>query len=243
MTTIASSSGIAAGGASLLDRAKSIRKLSPEEQAQIEALLAGASKNSPGSAATPAPAVSAVSSQAALDAGAKTRTDTQILGQQDIADRQRAQSEAAIKRFMDYQSKSTEEKMRDQILASMGLTEDDLKNMSPEEREKVEAKIAQIIKEKMEEQREKEAAKSSAGAQGLQAKPASPVGAPDSSAERDAVAGPRADKKDIHGNGRGANASDRLLVLGSLVASNQDKSVRQQAGTQSEADRKTQERA
>ncbi|WP_085905801.1 hypothetical protein [Kiloniella majae] len=39
------------------------------------------------------------------------------------------------------------ERMRAQVLRSLGLTEDDLKNMSPEDRKKIEEKIAKLIDE------------------------------------------------------------------------------------------------
>jgi TPP-dependent pyruvate/acetoin dehydrogenase alpha subunit len=42
------------------------------------------------------------------------------------------------------------ERLRANILKSMGLTEDDLKNMSPEQKKAVEDKIAQLIKEQLE---------------------------------------------------------------------------------------------
>jgi len=41
------------------------------------------------------------------------------------------------------------ERMRAQILKSMGLTEDDLKKMSPEQQKAVEQKIEQIIKQEL----------------------------------------------------------------------------------------------
>jgi hypothetical protein len=103
--------------------------------------------------------------QAAVDAGAKTRADTQILGQRDIADRQRADSEAAIRKFLDFQQKTPEEKIRAQILASLGLTEDDVKNMSPEQQQALEEKISAIMKQKMEEERQKQQAEAAVKAQ------------------------------------------------------------------------------
>jgi TPP-dependent pyruvate/acetoin dehydrogenase alpha subunit len=41
------------------------------------------------------------------------------------------------------------ERMRAQILKSMGVTEDDLKKMSPEQQKAVEQKIEQIIKQEL----------------------------------------------------------------------------------------------
>lgn len=53
------------------------------------------------------------------------------------------------KQFMDYAKMSPMERMRAQILKSMGLTEDDLKKMSPEQQKAVEQKIEQIIKQEL----------------------------------------------------------------------------------------------
>ena len=52
--------------------------------------------------------------------------------------------------FLDYAKESPMERMRAEILKSMGLTEDDLKKMSPEQQKAVEQKIEQIIKQKLE---------------------------------------------------------------------------------------------
>ena len=54
-----------------------------------------------------------------------------------------------VKQFMDYANMSPMERMRAQILKSMGLTEDDLKKMSPEQQKAVEQKIEQIIKQEL----------------------------------------------------------------------------------------------
>jgi hypothetical protein len=56
-----------------------------------------------------------------------------------------------VKQFMDYAKMSPMERMRASILQSMGLTEDDLKKMSPEQQKAVEQKIEQIIKQKLQQ--------------------------------------------------------------------------------------------
>lgn len=66
-----------------------------------------------------------------------------------------AKPSAAAQAFLDYQKKTPAEKMRDEILGSMGLTEDQLKAMDPKTRAKIEEKIKAIIKEKVEEATEK----------------------------------------------------------------------------------------
>lgn len=50
-------------------------------------------------------------------------------------------------KFLDYAKKTPAEKMRDALLSSIGVTEEQLKNMSPEQRREVEQKIADKIKE------------------------------------------------------------------------------------------------
>ena len=56
----------------------------------------------------------------------------------------------SAKAFLDYMSKSPEERVREQILSSMNLTEEELADIPPEERKAIEDKIAEIIKEKVE---------------------------------------------------------------------------------------------
>lgn len=53
---------------------------------------------------------------------------------------------------------SDSEKIRDRILKGMGLTEEDLENMEPEDREKIEEMIAQQIKDETEMQIERQLA-------------------------------------------------------------------------------------
>jgi hypothetical protein len=74
--------------------------------------------------------------------------------ERDAAAKAQADAEAATKpktaeeQFLDYAQKSPAERMRDDILKSLGLTEDDLAKMSPEERAAVEEKIKKMIEEK-----------------------------------------------------------------------------------------------
>ena len=60
-----------------------------------------------------------------------------------------ASSDNVVQQFMEYAKMSPMERMRAQILKSMGLTEDDLKRMSPEQQKAVEQKIEQIIKQEL----------------------------------------------------------------------------------------------
>ena len=64
----------------------------------------------------------------------------------------------AIDEFLAWMQMTDAEKVRDRILKSMGLTEEDLKSMEHDEREKIEAIIAQKIKEETEVKIEKQLA-------------------------------------------------------------------------------------
>ncbi|WP_150112085.1 hypothetical protein [Marinospirillum insulare] len=64
----------------------------------------------------------------------------------------------AIDEFLAWMQMTDAEKVRDRILKSMGLTEEDLESMEHDEREKIEAIIAQKIKEETEVKIEKQLA-------------------------------------------------------------------------------------
>ncbi len=53
----------------------------------------------------------------------------------------------AVKDFLDYMKKTPEERLRDKILKAMGMTEEDLASMTPDERLAIENKIRDVIKE------------------------------------------------------------------------------------------------
>ena len=65
------------------------------------------------------------------------------------------QPTAAEQQFRDYAKMTPAEKMRAEILDSLGLTEDQLRAMDPKERAKVEEKIKELIKQKVEQATEK----------------------------------------------------------------------------------------
>jgi hypothetical protein len=54
-----------------------------------------------------------------------------------------------VQEFLDYAKMDPIARMRASILKSMGLTEDDVKNMSPEQQKAVEQKIAQMIQQQL----------------------------------------------------------------------------------------------
>jgi hypothetical protein len=55
----------------------------------------------------------------------------------------------AADEFLAFMKKTPEERLRDQILKSLNMTEEDLEKMSPQERAGVEQKIKDIIKQKL----------------------------------------------------------------------------------------------
>lgn len=55
-----------------------------------------------------------------------------------------------VDEFMAWMQMSPAEKIRDRMLKEMGLTEEELKELDPEEQEKIEALIAQKIRDELE---------------------------------------------------------------------------------------------
>lgn len=74
----------------------------------------------------------------------QTQLDAQSLAGDETA------GKSAVDEFLDFSSKSWEEKVRIMILKSMGLKEEDLAAMYPAEREKIEAKIKEKIEDEIE---------------------------------------------------------------------------------------------
>ena len=62
---------------------------------------------------------------------------------------------AARQAFDDYAKKTPAEQMRDAILGTMGLSEEQLKAMGPKAREAIEAKVRELMKQKIEQTMEK----------------------------------------------------------------------------------------
>jgi hypothetical protein len=61
----------------------------------------------------------------------------------------------------DYVNGTPGERMEKMILAKLGVTEEELKKMSPEEREKIMAKVREMLKKEMEAQQEVQQQKTS----------------------------------------------------------------------------------
>ncbi len=61
-----------------------------------------------------------------------------------------SQIDDAITQFLEYQKMTPEEKLRDAILKKLGMTEEDIAALSPEERAKIEEKIKDMMKEEIE---------------------------------------------------------------------------------------------
>lgn len=77
-----------------------------------------------------------------------------LLALQDAGEKKGAGDKSEVKtsaedQFLDYMQKSPAERLRDKILKALGVTEDDIKNMTPDERMGLEKKIQEIIEETM----------------------------------------------------------------------------------------------
>jgi hypothetical protein len=67
-----------------------------------------------------------------------------------------SQDDSVEQAFLNYAKMSPMERLRANILKSMGLTEDQLKSMPPEQQKAVEQKIEQLIKEQLEKNADKQ---------------------------------------------------------------------------------------
>lgn len=79
------------------------------------------------------------------EAFAKTRVNLQAT---DISDATKA-TPSATDEFKDYMSKSPEQRLRDNILKDLGITEEDIKNMPPEKQLAIGKEIAERMQDKM----------------------------------------------------------------------------------------------
>lgn len=77
------------------------------------------------------------------EAFAKTRVNLQA------TDATTASAKSATDDFKDYMNKTPEQRLRDSILQSMGLTEDDIKAMPPEKQLAIGKEIAERLQDKM----------------------------------------------------------------------------------------------
>lgn len=68
----------------------------------------------------------------------------------------------ALSEFKDYMSKTPEQRLRDSILKELGLTEEDLKNLPPEQQLAIGKEITQRLQDKMQLAKEEKDAKNSA---------------------------------------------------------------------------------
>lgn len=89
--------------------------------------------------------------QAAFDAAlsAKSSELPKPMTTAEKAQKAKAADAAASEEFLTYMKKTPLQRMREAILKEMGLTEDELKAMPPEQRAAAEAAIAERIKDRM----------------------------------------------------------------------------------------------
>lgn len=94
-------------------------------------------------------AASARQSAEAQQASAKTLVLTQVIANQNTP-QEESESSSAIDEFLDFASKSYEEKVRALVLKGFGITEEELASLPTDERAKMEEKIKEKIKEYIE---------------------------------------------------------------------------------------------
>lgn len=63
---------------------------------------------------------------------------------------------SAEEEFLDYINRPTEDLLREAILKELGLTEEEVNNLDPKERVKIEAKIKELLEQKIEESMKEE---------------------------------------------------------------------------------------
>ncbi|AOE64345.1 hypothetical protein LOY64_07420 [Pseudomonas corrugata] len=80
------------------------------------------------------------------EAFAKTRVQLQTVASQDAT--ARATDSSALKDFKDYMSKTPEERLREAVLAEMGISEEEYEAMPPEKQLAVGQEIAQRMQDK-----------------------------------------------------------------------------------------------
>jgi hypothetical protein len=90
--------------------------------------------------ASPAKATPSASAADPLDGTTSTSPATGKL---------KSKPDDVVQQFMDYAKMDPMARLRANILKGMGLTEDDLKNMTPEQQKAVEQKIEQIIQQEL----------------------------------------------------------------------------------------------
>lgn len=73
-----------------------------------------------------------------------------------LANESKAAGKTAEEKFLDFAGKSSAEKMRTMMLASLGVTEEELAAMPPDERLKIEQQIKELMEQKMKENAQKQ---------------------------------------------------------------------------------------
>lgn len=100
-------------------------------------------------AAKPAAANTSFPTSSPAQLNADALLALQEAGAKDGAGKKQDVKSSAEEQFLDYMQKSPAERLRDKILKALGVTEDDIKDMTPDERLGLEKKIQEIIKETM----------------------------------------------------------------------------------------------
>ncbi|MCP4393680.1 MAG: hypothetical protein GY804_05365 [Alphaproteobacteria bacterium] len=80
-----------------------------------------------------------------------TANGVDVKGKDEVAVSKSDGKKTATQEFLEFMDKTPAERMREQILSGMGLDEESLKSLPYEEREKIEEKIAAIIRQSIED--------------------------------------------------------------------------------------------
>ena len=96
------------------------------------------------------PVTISAENETARSAGAKTKVDTQILAQLD--------SDGAITRFLEYMSKTPEERWQEQWLKSKCLTKEQFDALPPEEQQALVDEMTEELKQKLADKAREETA-------------------------------------------------------------------------------------
>lgn len=96
-----------------------------------------------------------------LNASASSVSSNANAAQSTSGNRAKPSFQELLAELTDYVNGTPGERMEKMILAKLGVTEEELKKMPPEEREKILAKVRELLKKEMEAQREIERQKAS----------------------------------------------------------------------------------
>ena len=119
------------------------------------AAILAATKKAAAQSALQSAATAPSASPAAADSAAGASAPSTVPAADASAAARDTGAASAVQDFLSYANKTPAQRLYDSILKSMGLTEDDVKNMTPAQRAALEKAIEQKIKEAAEEAAQK----------------------------------------------------------------------------------------